>query len=294
MIGHPGKRLGSTDRSTQMLVGEDVTQSNLSLYHIVLLNCPLTMSNTLDKTNTLAEQDDSAPSTPRLYRHTFFSIEGAPARKALVPSLILPLFYNAILLWVCLALFFGSLLKNNDVSRISIMAVNLDDGPFGDALMHGVKRSLEEIGPHLKWVVGDDSVKRGDGWSREQVLAEKTWAVLQISANASSALREALQQGDPSYDPMSAVTLYYASARNQVTTLAVAVPAAISLANRILSDVAVTSTASFLQSAVTASDVDSLSTALRCPQCLAFPFAVKQVDLIPFSSAAAFGTLNTG
>jgi hypothetical protein len=178
MIDHLGKRLGSTDPSTQMLLGENVTQSNLSLYHIFRFSRPLTMSNTLDKTNTLAEQEDSAPSTPRLYCHTFFSTEAAAARKALVPSLILPLFYNAILLWVCLALFFGSLLKNNDISRTSIMAVNLDDGPFGDALIQGIKRSLEETGPHLKWVFGDSNVRRGDGWSREQVLAEKTWAVL--------------------------------------------------------------------------------------------------------------------
>ena len=251
------------------------------------------MSNTLQKTNTPVEQQDSASSTPRLYRHTFFSLEGAAARKALVPSLILPLIYNAILLWACLALFFGSLLKNNDVSRISVTAVNLDDDPFGEAVIQGIERSLKGTGSHLKWVVDDRSVGRGDDRSRELVLAEETWAVLQISANASSGLRDALEQGDSSYDPLSAVTLYFASARNQVTTLVVAVPAVTSLVNRILSDVAVTSTASFLQSAVLASDADSLSTALRCPQRLVSPFAVKQVDLIPFSSPMAFGTLNT-
>ena len=251
------------------------------------------MAYTLRDTNSPVLQDSTSAS-PQLYRHTFFSVEGATARKALVPSLILPLIYNSILLWACLALFFGSLLKNNDVSRINIMALNLDDGPFGEAVIKGIERSLEGTGPHLKWVFDSRKVGLDDDWSRELVLSEKTWAVLQISANASSGIRDALEQGDSSYNPVSAATLYFASARNQVTTLAVAIPAAMSVVNRVLSDVAVTSTAAFLQSVVLASDTGSLSKTLRCPQCIASPFAVKQVDLIPFSSPTAFGTLNTG
>jgi hypothetical protein len=246
------------------------------------------------KTNTPVGQEDSAPSTPDLYRHTFFSTEGAVARRTLVSSLILPLVYNAILLWACLALFFGSLLKTDDVSQIVITAVNLDDGYLGEALIQGIEGSLEGSGPHLKWVIDDKSVQRGDDWSRELILAEKSWAVLQISVNASTGLRDALLQGDSSYDPHSAVTLYFASARNQVTTLGVAVPAATSLVNRILSEVAINSTASFLQSVLNVSDSVTSSRVLQCPQCLTLPFALKEVDLIPFSSPAAFGTLNTG
>src|SRR4051794_36065168 len=64
---------------------------------------------------------------PSLYRHKFFSSQGAAARKALIPGLVLPLVYNAILLWACISLFFGSLVQNNDVSKISVSAINLDD-----------------------------------------------------------------------------------------------------------------------------------------------------------------------
>lgn len=146
------------------------------------------MPNTLRNSNTLVQREDPASSTSQLYRHTFFSTESAVARKVLVPSLILPLIYNANLLWTCLSLFFGSLLKNGDVSRISIAALNLDDGRFGEALIKGIERSFEGVGSHLRWIFDDRSTGHGDDWSRDLFLAEKTWAVLQISTNASSRL----------------------------------------------------------------------------------------------------------
>ena len=248
------------------------------------------MSTPLEKSPASSEQQhEPTSSNTLLYTHTFFSPEAAAARKALIPSYIVPLIYNAILLWACVALFFGSLLKNNDLSRITVTGVNLDDGPFGAGLINGIKGSLSAPGSHLRWdfpsITGD-----GDASSRDTILQERSWAVLQISANASSNLQAALKRGEASYDPHSAATLYFASARNQVTTLSVTLPPLMSLVNGIISQLAINSTATFLQ----ANQDTSLATALQCPQCLASPFAVKQIDLIPFSSAAAFGTLNTG
>lgn len=246
-----------------------------------------------DRTQHGVARQSTSLSSPPLYTHKFFSPEGAIARKTLVPIVVLPLIYNAILLWACLALFFGSLLKNNDLSRISVTAVNLDNGAFGDGVIQGIKQSLSRPTPKLRWSFAERGTIIGDGdsWSQHLVADEQTWAVLQVSANASSALHDALMLGDVTYNPLGAVTLYFASARNQVTTLAVTLPAIMGLVNPILSQLAIASTASFLQ---TTSNGTSLQTALRCTQCLAAPYAVKQVDLIPFSSAVAFGTLNTG
>ncbi|KAF1841397.1 uncharacterized protein K460DRAFT_166555 [Cucurbitaria berberidis CBS 394.84] len=252
------------------------------------------MSDMLQDTKTPVLHGESPSPTPQLYRHTFFSTEGTGARKSLVPAIILPIFYNSILLWACLSLFFGSLLKASDISRISVTAVNLDDGSFGQGLVNGIRESLERPGPSLDWYFDEKSIEHGDAWSRNMILEENTWAVLQISAHASSSLRDALLQGDSSYDPLSAVTLYFASARQQVTTLSVTVPAAMGLVSQVLSELAANSTTSFLKVTEKAGSEVSLSTALRCPQCLASPFAVKQVDLIPFSPPVAFGTLNIG
>jgi hypothetical protein len=48
-------------------------------------------------------------------------------------------------------LFFGSLLKHNDLGNIVVTAVNLDDGLVGASLLAATNQSLEEPGPHLRW-----------------------------------------------------------------------------------------------------------------------------------------------
>jgi hypothetical protein len=250
------------------------------------------MSNSLLlKTDTLVRQEESASPSPPLYRHKFFSSEGTAARKALVPTLLIPLVFNAILLWACLSLFLGSLLNNNNISKIHISVVNLDNGSFGEGFINGLKGSLQAPGPHFRWSFIDESSARGHPLSKSLVLNEKAWAVLEISPSASSKLQEALLQGDASYDPLSAATLYFASARNQITTGAVTLPPLMGLVTAIVSKIAVNTTASYLQSQ---SDGRIPKSALQCPQCLVSPFAVKQIDLIPFTPTVSFGTLNTG
>jgi hypothetical protein len=249
------------------------------------------MSNKLEKSiSSIQQQEDPASSITPLYSHTFFSKDARAARKALIPGLVLPLIYNAILLWACLSLFFGSLIKSSDISKISVTAVNLDSGFFGSELIGSIKDSTKTPGSHLQWDFIQRDTWVNDTWSIDRILEERSWAVLQISSNASSNLRTALEQGNSSYNPLSAVTLYFASARNQVTTLSLTVPAVLGLVNPIVSQIATNTTAAFLQS----NEGRVPPAALQCPQCLTTPFAIKQTDLIPFSSAVAFGTLNTG
>ncbi|KAF2020579.1 hypothetical protein BU24DRAFT_469342 [Aaosphaeria arxii CBS 175.79] len=245
------------------------------------------------ETKSPVRQDESSHQSTELYSYTFFSPQGATLRKSLVPSLVLPIIYNIILLWVCLSLVLGSLVPNNDVSKLKVTALNLDDGAFGTGLIQGIQASLISPGPHLRWdiISNGNSVEQDENWSQNVIQDEKSWAVLQISANASSSLRAALVNGDSSYNPLSAVTLYFASARNQVTTLAVAIPAIMGLANQIIPGLAANSTASFLRSGL---NDTALQTSLNCPQCLALPYAVMPVDLIPFYPSVAFGSINTG
>ncbi|KAH7392386.1 hypothetical protein DE146DRAFT_766661 [Phaeosphaeria sp. MPI-PUGE-AT-0046c] len=255
------------------------------------------MSDAIEKAAPSLQQDEKlessitspSPSPSPLYSHTFFSKEAAQARKALVPGLVVPVLYNALLLCACLALFLGSLIKANDISHIRITVVNLDDGVFGDGLVNGIKSSLEAPGPHLRWtfVSAVDVPNDYDAWSRDVVLDEKAWAVLQISRNASANLQKALEEGDGRYDPSTAATLYFTSARNQVTTLSLTVPAIVDLANNIVAQIALNMSATYLESAAPMTNIP-------CPRCLVEPFAIRQTDLIPFSSTIALGPLSTG
>jgi hypothetical protein len=64
------------------------------------------------------------------------------------------------------------------------------------------------------------------------------------------------------------------------------------LVSPILNQIAVNSTLKFPQSAT--SNAAALDAALRCPQCVASPFVLHSVDLIPFNNAAATGATMTG
>ncbi|OAK94028.1 hypothetical protein IQ06DRAFT_234970 [Phaeosphaeriaceae sp. SRC1lsM3a] len=120
------------------------------------------------------------------------------------------------------------------------------------------------------------------------VLEEEAWAVLQISPNASENLRRALESGDEAYVPDTAATVYFASARNQIVTTSLAVPAVMGLVNGIVEGIALNSTVTYLESSAGVRDGGG------CAMCLVKPFGVAQRDLIPFNEPVAMGPLSTG
>lgn len=114
-----------------------------------------------------------------------------------------------------------------------------------------------------------------------------------MSANASSNLDAALNGSDTfPYDPLSAVTLFFASARNQITTGSAVLPAVMAAMNPILGQASVEHTAQFL--AASSNNPLALANAQKCPQCLAQPFAMAQQDLIHFDVPVALGTTMVG
>jgi Protein of unknown function (DUF3533) len=113
-----------------------------------------------------------------------------------------------------------------------------------------------------------------------------------VSTNATSSLNEYLTTGNARYNPAEAISLYYASARNQITVNSHVVPGILAIVNPTLSEVAVKHTASFLQK--NANNTAVLDTAIRCPQCLANPFVIKSVDLVPFDAPVASGSTMVG
>jgi hypothetical protein len=226
----------------------------------------------------------------------------------LLDAVLLPLIYTTVLMWICLSLFWGSLFDNNNLRKIGVTAVNLDDGFVGSSLICALKSEIARSGKQLDW--NFDNMVTSDFESRQLVIEEKSWAVLQgkerhprdlleqtykyrvVSANASSALTQALSSGISSYSPLNAVSLYVAFARSQITTNSHVVPSIEALVSPILNQIAVNSTVKLLQSA--SSNAAVLDAALRCPQCVASPFVLHSVDLIPFDNAAATGATMTG
>lgn len=103
-----------------------------------------------------------------------------------------------------------------------------------------------------------------------------------VSPNASTNLIHALSVGAAAYDPSSSVMVYYATARQQVTTRDYVLVTLLPIVEQILAQAGISHTASFLDDIKENST--ALSTSLVCPQCLATPFSFTKVDLIPFSN----------
>ena len=129
--------------------------------------------------STDMEKPMSAPGgEPSLYQHSFWHKDMAVHRKSLIGTLILPLIYTSISMWICLSLFWGSLLENNNLSKLKVEFVNLDKGGFvGDTLFQEVQAAVAKQTNHFQW--NFDSSSQSDADSRQLVLDEAVWAVLQ-------------------------------------------------------------------------------------------------------------------
>ncbi|KAK4555587.1 hypothetical protein LTR86_007340 [Recurvomyces mirabilis] len=240
-----------------------------------------------EETTSAVQNHEENDSTAQLYTAHFWSRAMAKERRMMIHSLFLPLLYTALLMWACLGLFWGSLITNNHLGRLNALVVNLesDQEGLGTAVIDAVTNAQNS----LDWKIYE---KGRPGLARHMVLNEDVWAAVEISANATSALSDALATGNAVYNPTEAITFFYASARNQITVNSHVAPAVLGLINGKLHAVAVEYTTSFLRNNI--NNTAALDYAIRCPQCLTAPFVLSSVDLVPFDSPTASGSVMVG
>lgn len=72
--------------------------------------------------------------------------------------------------------------------------------------------------PHLGYVtVPPSSFNHDPIQVREAIFGEQAWAAIVINANATALLRQAVEQGNATYDPLGACQMIYVQARDQTT-----------------------------------------------------------------------------
>jgi hypothetical protein len=81
-----------------------------------------------------------------------------------------------LVLWACLSLYWGSTLTT-DFRRITVYAINLDDGSFGPQIISGIQAASDSGSSTLGWRF--DATNLSDQASKDLVLNEDAWAVLQ-------------------------------------------------------------------------------------------------------------------
>lgn len=129
-------------------------------------------------------------------------------------------------LWVCLSIFWGSTYKleaNLKNLRVDFVTFDNDAGSVLNAPMRQAVEQQQQLGssaPHLGWNIRNaDAYPDGLESVRNDIIGQECWVTVVINANATSAWRTALQQGNANYDPSGAVRVYYASARFYQVTL---------------------------------------------------------------------------
>jgi hypothetical protein len=96
---------------------------------------------------------------------------------------------------------------------------------------------------------------------------------LVVNTNTTSNLQLALRTGSASYNSPSAMTIYTASARNQIRTNSKVTPAILAVVNSLLAKFGGESTDIFLSSQ--AGNVTAVERALRCKGCLSSLYAAE-------------------
>lgn len=139
---------------------------------------------TMEVKKNLSTETTTPTGDGSLYDLSFFDPRFSDYRKQLIGLLFYPLVYISLLMWGCLSLYYGSLYWNNNLSKTSVFAVDLDGGLLGQQIIAGIKASQANTPAGLHWRF--DAAINETALSRETVLDEQAWAVLESKATISS------------------------------------------------------------------------------------------------------------
>lgn len=124
---------------------------------------------------------------------------------------------------------------------------------------------------------------------RQAIYDFKAYAAIVINANASALLRQAVEQGNSSYDPNGAVQVIYVSARDSSTVPSYVIPNLSALEKAMVSKIGSSWARSVIQN-------NSLSpeTIAQAPQAVSPAIGFTSIDLRPFGPATATPWVSIG
>ncbi|KAF8748812.1 hypothetical protein RHS01_10530 [Rhizoctonia solani] len=190
-----------------------------------------------------AEGPGSRPPAPEKFAHTISDPKIAPLRKVYTKIILMTLALTIIMMWICLPVYWGSLARSaTHAPSLKAWVIDRDGGEIGQAVVEGLLATTQQ---HLGWVqVAADYVEDVG----EAVLDEQAWGAVVVNAGATARLAAARASGDSSYNPASAITFYYAQARNEQATGSYVNPLTTAALTQILQQFNARSTASYLGS----------------------------------------------
>ncbi|GAB1526159.1 hypothetical protein RhiTH_009325 [Rhizoctonia solani] len=164
-----------------------------------------------------AEGPGSRPPAPEKFAHTIFDPKIAHLRKLYMKIILATLALTVTIMWICLPVYWGSLARSNThAPSLKTWVVDRDGGEVGRTVVQGLLATTQSgTKQHLGWieVPGDHVDNVG-----EAIVDEQAWGAVVINPGASAALATARTVGNSTYNPMTAITFYYAQARNEQAT----------------------------------------------------------------------------
>lgn len=147
------------------------------------------------------------------FAYGFWDPQLAFFRKIVFKILLSGTMLTIIIMWLALPMYWGSLwLSNVYTNNLGVRIVDYDGGFIGSAVTQGLTQRTGQLGYF---------VSSASDWPNAQglidsILDEQEWAAITINSGASAQLTQARQNGLTSYNGSSAITVYYAQARNEL------------------------------------------------------------------------------
>ncbi|KAG8729018.1 hypothetical protein FRC12_021311 [Ceratobasidium sp. 428] len=186
---------------------------------------------------------------PEKFAHTgsVFDPKIAHLRAIYIKIMGMTLVLTVVMMWICLPVYWGSLAHTGThAPSLKTWVIDQDGGEVGQAVVQGLLATTQSgTKQHLGWrqIPADQVSDVGTA-----IVDEQAWAAVVVNPNASARLAAARASGDSSYDPTSAVTFYYAQARNEQATGTYVAPLTTAALTQILQAYNAKSAAAYLTS----------------------------------------------
>lgn len=160
---------------------------------------------------------------------------------------------------------------------------------IGPQIVQATEAMVKSDHPHLGYVTLPPSKFNNDPIAvRKAVYDFKAYAAIIVNANATALLRQAVEQGNSSYDPNGAAQIIYVTARDQTTIPAYVVPQLQGLQKAMINQIGSSWTRSVLQNTTLS------QSAANAPQALSPAIGFTAYDLRPFGPPAVTPWVSIG
>ncbi|KZS88478.1 hypothetical protein SISNIDRAFT_552553 [Sistotremastrum niveocremeum HHB9708] len=197
------------------------------------------------------------------YQHTFWSPELAAVRALYLKIIVRCSILIILVMWAFLPLYWGSLASSTTMTpNLTAYLIDRDRSAIGQAVSAVFASSTQQSAtPALGWVNVDPDVMPKNADVVESVLDERAWIAVVVNTNATQKLLHAQTRGDTSYDPTTAITLFYSQSRNEIISSNILFPILTSLLQSASSHVSANLTSQYLVSLASAALANSTGTA---------------------------------